>query len=283
MSTSISASVGSYESGAVNRPADVRTVQTLLAQAAKALHNPAFDPREQTGVITQPGSNSPTVSAITAFQRLQAGMSRPDQRIDVNGGTWKKLVAVAGPVAPKPTAPVGLITLTVTHGGLIPTGTKFKVATKATASGLYESTFTLSGGLTGTFRGSIWPDDMTERGHLKDGTYPLHIGFHKGSTAAKQKASDLVVKTEGVRAGLLVNARKPVSVVSDKDKKTTAEGVNVHNGFYSKRFSEACPTLHPDDWKGFIQLFLDAFPNIDDWHTLGANTGKQIGSLVVKA
>jgi hypothetical protein len=283
MASSISGSVGSYESGAVNRPADVKTVQALLAQAAKALINPAFDPKEQTGVISRPGTASPTVSAITAFQRQQVGMARPDQRIDVNGGTWKKLVAAAGPVAPKPTTPVGLITLTITHGGLIPTGTKFKVATKATATGLYESTFTLTGGLTGTFRGSIWPDDMTERGHLKDGTYPLHIGFHKGGSAAKQTASDLVFRTQGVRAGLLVNARQGVSVISDKQGKVTSHGVNVHNGFSSARFSDGCPTLHPDDWKGFIQLFLDAFPNIDDWHTLGANTGKQIGSLVVKA
>ena len=48
------------------------------------------------------------------------------------------------------------------------------------------------------------------------------------------------------------------------------------------RGSDGCLTLKPSDWSSFIQLFLNAFPNIDDWHTLGNNTGKKIGSLVIK-
>ncbi len=283
MAASISGSVGSYESGARNVPADVRTVQELLTQVAKKLHNTTFDPQGIDGKIARPGSRSGTVAAITNFQRQMVGMARPDQRIDVNGQTWQKLVSSAGPVVRKPTIVAGAIQLTAAHGGKIPTKTKFKSSTTATAGGMYESTFTLSGGLNGSFRGSIYPDDMTVKGRVVDGSYPLHIGFHKGGGAAKQKASDLVVKTEGIRAGLLVNARNGVPVQSDDPQKTTSHGINVHNGFNSSRGSDGCLTLQPSDWARFIQLFLDAFPNIEDWHTLGANTGLKIGTLVIKA
>jgi hypothetical protein len=279
---SISASVGSYESGAKNLPPDVRTVQQLLTQAAKKLNVPAFDPKGVDGKIGRPGSRSNTVAAIVNFQREQVRMQRPDERIDVNGQTWQKLVAVAGPIASPPVIVPGMITLTASHGAKIPKATKFATATQATA-GVYESTFTLSGGLSGTFRGSVWPDDMTVKGRVIDGTYPLHIGFHKGGGAQKQDAADLVVKTSGIRAGLLVNARKPVAVTSDNPAKSTSDGINVHNGYSaSDRGSDGCLTLDPNDWSKFIQLFLDAFPNIEDWHTLGNNTGKKIGTLVIK-
>ncbi|WP_425616054.1 peptidoglycan-binding protein [Anatilimnocola sp. NA78] len=281
---SISGSVGSYESGAKNQQADIRTVQELLTQAAKKLNSPGFDPKGIDGKIGKPGSNSKTVAAITAFQKQQVGMSLPDQRIDVNGATWKKLVAVAGSLPAKPaSAATQLITLTVTHGGKIPKGTKFKVATAATATSLYESTFTLSGGASGTFRGSIFPDDMTIKGRLLDDTYPLHLGFHKGGGTPKEPASSLVVKTSGVRAGLLVNARNSVKVKSDNSDKTTSHGINVHNGYSeTDRGSDGCLTLHPSDWSSFVKIFLNAFPDIADWHTLGNNTGKKIGSLVIK-
>jgi hypothetical protein len=283
MGASISASVGSYESGARNLTADVRTVQELLTQAARTLHSPAFDPGGIDGQIARVGSQSGTVKAIANFQKQQVGMSRPDQRIDVGGNTWKKLADVSGPVAPKkPAKTIGLITLTVTHGGKIPTKTKFKVSTPATVSGMYESTFTLSGALSGTFKGSIYPDDMTVKGRVIDGTYPLHIGFHKGGGEARQTAANLVVKTEGIRAGLLVNARNGVPVQSDDPRKTESHGINVHNGFHSNRYSDGCLTLQPTDWARFIQLFLDAFPDIEDWHTIGNNTGKQVGTLIIK-
>lgn len=280
----ISASVGSYESQSVNRPDDVKTVQRLLAEAAKKLGNQAFHPGTPDGKIARMGALSATVKAIVQFQRLKVGMPRPDGRVDVGGKTWKTLLAAAGPVpVVPPPAVVGLITLTVKHGGKSPTKTKRKDNLKATYEGMYESTFTLSGGLTGTFQGSIWPDDMTKSGHLVDGTYPLHIGFHKGGGLAKQKAADLVVRTQNVRAGLLVNARNTVSVKSDNATKTTAVGINVHNGFNGNRGSDGCLTLQPGDWSRFIQLFLDAFPNIDDWHTLGNNTGKKIGQVVIQS
>lgn len=285
MASSITAAVGSYESGATNLSADIRTVQELLTQAAKKLNTAAFNPGGVDGKIGRPGKNSNTVKAIVAFQKQQVGMTRPDERIDVNGSTWKKLVAVAGGgAAPKPPAgAVGLITLTVSHGGLIPKGTRFKTATLATA-GHYESTFTLSGGLVGTFSGSVWPDDMTVKGRVIDGTYPLHIGFHKGGGAAKQGADKLVVATSGIRPGLLVNARASVPVQSDNPDKTTSVGINVHNGYSATdRESDGCLTLLPADWSRFITLFLDAFPNIDDWHAKGTNTGKKVGSLVIQA
>jgi hypothetical protein len=280
MPASISGSVGSYESGARNNSADVRTVQELLASVARK-HGAAFDPQGIDGKIARPASRSRTVGAIVNFQQHQVGMARPDGRIDVNGSTWKKLVALAGPPAPKRPA-ASAITLTVTHGGKIPTKTKFAKDAAPTADGMYESTFTLSGGLSGTFRGSIYPDDMTVKGRVVDGTYPLHIGFHKGGTAARQGADKLKVMTSEIRPGLLVSARNSVPVQSDNAGKTTSAGINVHNGFNGNRGSDGCLTLQPSDWPRFMQLFLDAFPDIDDWHEVATNTGKKIGALVIK-
>lgn len=279
----ITGSVGSYESGARNNKADVTTVQTLLTQVAVKLKSSDFDPKGIDGLISRAASRSGTVTAIANFQIKRVRMSRADHRIDVNGKTWKALVALAGPTTTIPAKPVsGLITLTVSHGDKIPTKTNFEVATPATVSGKYESTFRLSGGITGTFTGSIFPDDMTVKGRVIDGRYPLHIGFHKGGGGVKQKATDLVVKTKGIRPGLLVNARNSVSVDSDNSTKITSSGINVHNGFNSARFSDGCLTLQPSDWSRFIDLFLKAFPNIGDWHTIGNNTGKKIGTLVIQ-
>ena len=280
MAAHISGSVGSWENGAKNSAADVRTVQQLLTAAAKKRSNRNYDPKGIDGKIARVGSRSGTVAAIISFQRTEVGMARPDARIDVNGKTWKRLAAVAGS-APAPAT--GLITVTFAHGGKIPTKTHYKSKTASTYSGMYECKVTVSGGKTGVFRGSIFPNDMWVKGHLKDGSYPLHIGFHKGGGAAKQKATDLVVKTQGIRAGLLVNARNAVSVESENPQKTTSHGVNVHNGFHSKRESDGCPTIKPSDWSKFIQIFLDAYPNISDWHTIGNNTGKKIGTLIVKS
>ena len=281
----ITGSVGSYQSGARNSRGDVETIQRMLEAAATKLRKPQYNPKGVDGLINRIADRSETVKAITAFQKEQVGMMRPDRRVDVNGLTWKTLTRVAGPLMPKPSTPAkGLITLTVSHGGLVPKGTtRRRGQIVGSYDGAYESTFVLSGGLSGNFRGSIWPNDMTVKGHLVDGTYPLHIGFHKGGGKAKQKSSDLVVRTKGIRAGLLVNARNGVTVQSDEVTKTTSYGINVHNGLSStKRSSDGCLNLPPEDWKRFIKLFLDAFPNIDDWHTIGPNTGKKIGNLIVQ-
>ncbi|PQO36170.1 hypothetical protein DTL21_09655 [Bremerella cremea] len=279
----ISASVGSYESGAVNKQPDVRTVQQMLTEAAKKLNNPRFHPGGIDGLIARSGASSATVTAITNFQLLRVGMVRADQRIDVGGKTWKTLVAAIGNIAtPIPTPAAGNVTLTVRHGGKVPTHTTRQGNAAPTFSGMYESVFLLSGGLSGTFRGSIWPDDMTVKGRVVDGTYPLHIGFHKGGGAARQGANNLVVKTQGIRPGLLVNCRNAVSVESDNPTKKTSYGINVHNGFRNQRFSDGCLTIEPSDWPKFIQKFLDGFPNINDWHTNGVNSGKKIGQLVIQ-
>jgi hypothetical protein len=283
MAARITGSVGSYESGAKNNTADITTVQTLLTQAAQKKHQAAFDPNGIDGKISRTASRSGTVKAIGNFQRIQVGMRNVDFRIDVGGKTWQTLVAAAGPATAPPVTqrPVaGMITLTVKHGNKIPKVTTGVTPTETT---LYESTFTLSGGLTGTFRGSIYPDDMNVKGRLVDGTYPLHIGFHKGGGKPKLTAADLVHRTQGVRAGLLVNARNSVPVSSNSASKTTSVGINVHNGFRQRRYSDGCLTLHPDDWKKFIEKILAAYPNIADWHTIGANTGKKIGSVVIGA
>jgi hypothetical protein len=282
MAARISGSVGSYQSGAKNLKADITTVQELLTTAAKKLGKAQYDAGGIDGLIHRVAERSGTVKAITKFQAEQVGMRHPDQRVDVGGKTWKKLVQVVGSTAPK--KPTGSVILTVSHGGLVPTGTKrAKGESVGTYEGAYESSFLLSGGLTGSFRGSIWPNDMTVKGHLADGTYPLHLGFHHGGGAPKQTAKDLVVKTSGVRPGLLVNMRKSVSVVSDNAAKTTSQGVNVHNGLTdSKRSSDGCPNIMPSDWSRFMRLILDAFPNIADWHAEYKNTGKRIGSLIIR-
>ena len=285
MSTRITGSVGSYQSGAVNREKDIRTVQELLTAAARKLKDPRLDPGGIDGKIHRVASRSSTVKAITHFQKVQVGLNRPDQRIDVGGKTWNKLMNVVGRAAPKqPSKPIGLLTLTVSHGGLVPTGTvRAKGKSVGTYNGAYESSFVLSGGLTGRFRGSIWPNNMTEKGHLVDGSYPLHLGFHKGGGAAKQTADNLVVKNKGVRAGLLVNMRNAVSVQSDNSSKTSSSGINIHNGLSAtKRSSDGCLNLPPSDWAKFMQLILDAYPNIKDWHQEYKNTGKKIGTLIVQ-
>lgn len=95
MSWAISASVGRWEKKAVNRKADVETVQTLLTLIAAARQNPAFDPRGIDGVISRPPSRSNTIKAIEAFQSLY--MIQPDGLIGVGGRTFRELVAAAGP------------------------------------------------------------------------------------------------------------------------------------------------------------------------------------------
>lgn len=277
---SINAAVGQ---GGANRPDDVRVIQNLL-NANAGLMQP-FARLDVDGLI---GPN--TIAAIKQFQQRVVGMGNPDGRVDPNKTTHQKLIAALnqptkpGPVVPPtPNVPVGLITVTFAHGDKIPTKTNYKPAVAATAGGMYESTITVSGSVNGTFSGSIYPDDMMVKGRIKDGTYPLHIGFHKGGGAAKQDAKNLVVKTEGIRAGLLVNARNSVPVISMNSSKTTSVGINIHNGFNSSRGSDGCLTIMPGDWSRFISLFLNAFPKIEDWHAVGTNTGKKIGEVIVKA
>lgn len=95
MAKSIRASVGRWDRGAVNNSDDVKTVQRLLAQAAQALGQHAYDPGPDDGAIARPPRTSATVRALEAFQSRY--MTIPDGRIDVGGHTWYELLKAAGP------------------------------------------------------------------------------------------------------------------------------------------------------------------------------------------
>lgn len=163
----------------------------------------------------------------------------------------------------------GPFTVTFKHGG------------KSPKAGEYESTITITGPKTGTFRGSIFPDDMQVKGRIKDGRYPLHIGFHRRDKQPKPTIADLCVRTSGFRAALIVNLDKAVPVISDNPAKTTSTYIHVHNGGKQKRGSEGCQTMPADDWAKFIQLFLDHYPRLEDWMAVSQYIGVQCGELVV--
>jgi len=97
-SPKINGSVGQWEKGAVNTPADVSTVQRLLRTAAQKLNDPSLDPKGIDGKIAHVAANSHTVSAIRAFQTRSAlevtGLIKPSDE------TWTKLVAAAGETTP---------------------------------------------------------------------------------------------------------------------------------------------------------------------------------------
>jgi hypothetical protein len=94
----INGSVGQWEKGAVNTPADVSTVQRLLRTAAQKLNDPSLDPKGIDGKIAHVAANSNTVSAIQAFQTRSApevtGLIEPADE------TWTKLLAAAGETTP---------------------------------------------------------------------------------------------------------------------------------------------------------------------------------------
>jgi hypothetical protein len=252
-----------------NRRDDVVVVQTLL--------NEHLDKLAPLRRLTADGvCGSLTVTAITEFQRRVVGLTSPDGRVDPGGKTLAALNA-GGRSSPSPPVNAATFAIVFQHGGKTPESTSKSKGTVA----LYESTVTVTGPKGGTFRGSIFPDDLSQRGRLKDGTYDLNLGFHKrkGHTPS---ASDLTVRENGFRAALVVNLDMPVPVHSDKPGKVTSDYIHVHNGFNSQRFSDGCPTLHPSDWPKFIRLFLDAFPNLGDWTAVNSYVGKKVGSLEVR-
>jgi len=264
MFRSITQSVGR---AGVNRPEDVKTIQDLLNA-----HLSQIPPARPLTVDGRPGPL--TFAAIEDFQRRVVGLAIPDGRVDPNGRTLAALNQGTQPPISLP----GTFRVLFRHGGKMPPDSS---ATKGTDA-LYESAVTVSGPKAGTFRGSIFPDDMSVKGRIKDGTYDLYLGFHKraGHTPT---AADLVVRSEGFRAALVVNADRPVPVVSNNPAKTTSETIHVHNGFVSKRFSDGCPTIHPTDWPAFIKLFLEAFPVFADWSGPQRYLGKKAGTLEVQS
>jgi hypothetical protein len=218
-----------------------------------------------------------TQGAIDQFQKVVVRMALPDGRVDPGGRT---LTLLNQGSKPSIVAPIVATTFRVTFQHFSKTPEP-KSSTKGTDA-MYESTVTVSGGKTGTFRGSIYPDDMSVKGRIKDGTYDIYIGFHKreGHTP---KAGDLVARSQGFRAALIVNGDNSVPVESNNPSKTTSALIHVHNGFNSQRFSDGCPTIHPSDWNKFIQLFLDTYSNLSDWTETSTYIGKKIGTLEVKA
>ncbi len=90
MSAEISRSVGRWEKGAKNLPADVETVQRLLHAAAKTLKAPEIDPKVVDGKISRRPATSTTVNAIEAFQRRFTVAA--DGIIEVGSQTWAALV-----------------------------------------------------------------------------------------------------------------------------------------------------------------------------------------------
>lgn len=253
---------------------DVLLVQQLLNK-----HRPSTLPR-----IGEDGVVGPeTVGAIEEFQRRVVKLSYPDGRVDPGGKTIQALSA-GGP-APAPSPPTGTVQVAFKHGSITPTGvTGLPGAADKTTNTRYESKVAVSGGLSGSFKGSIYPDNMNVKGRIRDGTYDISLGFHKPGTP---KAEDLVVRTNGFRAVLIVNENNSVPVISNEPTKTTSSAIHIHNGYNTwvagTPMSEGCLILHPADWPGFIKLFLNAYPNIADWTAGGGRLGKKIGTVTVGA
>ncbi len=88
----ITGSVGRRERGAVNRKADVETVQEMLRGASMILRDSQLDPGPVDGAIAKGGKQSKTVDAIRAFQ--SRFMTSPDGVIGVGGRTWRELVGI---------------------------------------------------------------------------------------------------------------------------------------------------------------------------------------------
>jgi hypothetical protein len=104
VSPEISASVGRWEKGARNLPADVSTVQQLLKSASGTLEAPEIDPQGVDGKISRPSSTSDTVEAIEAFQSRFT--SAVDGVIAPSSQTWAALLEVATKM---PTAPQNVL------------------------------------------------------------------------------------------------------------------------------------------------------------------------------
>jgi hypothetical protein len=92
----ITSSVGRWERGAKNLPADVIKVQRLLKTVADTLLSSQLDPRGIDGKIAHPPASSNSVRAIEAFQGLS---SNPvDGLIEPSSETWKALLKASGEV-----------------------------------------------------------------------------------------------------------------------------------------------------------------------------------------
>jgi len=258
--------------------ADIRVVQRLLnAHLSELL---PLNPLTVDGKM-----GSATINAIIEFQKRVVRLAEPDGRVAPNGKTIHALRNVSH-AAPTPSqsqrcsGAVPAIAVVFSHHNRVPKSTK---GMASTFGSIYESDVSVSGGFSGSFKGSVWPDDMVSHKRILDGIYPVHIGFHQGQGTTPTLAHLVVETRKKPRAALLVNCRNSISATNSNEDKLTAHGVNIHNGWNSERGSDACLTISPDDWPAFISLFLNAFPSLADWTKLGDRTGISIGTVQVKA
>jgi peptidoglycan hydrolase-like protein with peptidoglycan-binding domain len=93
-SRTLTGSVGPWEGGARNLPADIETVQRLLEMSAQRLQAPQLDPKGVDGKIARQSSRSNTVAAIKAFQS-RSNIS-VDGLIEPDSQTWQALLQAAG-------------------------------------------------------------------------------------------------------------------------------------------------------------------------------------------
>lgn len=166
----------------------------------------------------------------------------------------------------------------------LPTGvTGLPGAKHHSTHGRYEAKIILSGSMTGQFKGTVYPDNMDVKGHIANGSYRIFLGFHKPGVPKK---SDLIVRTNGFRAVIVVERGLDVPAESNDPTKVTADGVHIHNGWRhwtaGHPMSDGCLLLYPSDWTRFISKFLKAFPNLSDWSTNGSRVGREIGTLNVQ-
>ena len=275
---SIRASVGRK---ATNSRNDVKMVQQLINGNIWQL----IPLRE----LKVDGVNGPrTIGAIEYFQSRVLGFSRPDGRVDPKGKTIAALNRGTQSsdnlwFFDRPVGTPGQLTVTFKHGNIAPRDLEGDLTdTSGAAGGLYESKVIVAGKGRHVFRGSIYPDNINQRGRLRDGKYDLNIGFHK-RRGHVPTAADLVARKNGFRAALIVNADKTVPVISNKASKTKSSYIHVHNGFNSARYSLGCCTIHPSDWANFIKFFLNTYPDLATWQATNRYVGQKIGKLVITA
>ena len=257
--------------------ADIKVVQRLLnANLSK------ITPLSSLVVDGKIGEK--TINSILEFQKRVVGMSEPDGRVDPSGRTIAALrnVSHAAPSAKPPSQSLSKptdVSIVFRHYNRIPKSTK---GMTSNFDSIYESDVSISGGLSGSFKGSVWPDDMVSHKRIADGVYPVHIGFHQGAGITPTLAHLVVETRKKPRAALLLTCRNPINATNSKKEKLTAAGVNIHNGWNTERGSEACLTIPPGEWSAFISLFLNAYPNLSDWTKVGDRTGIKIGTVEIK-
>jgi hypothetical protein len=107
-------------------------------------------------------------------------------------------------------------------------------------------------------------------------------GFRKGEGKGARKGiaslnpGVMYVHTLGKHKGkylALCQTKGPVTVTRDGIQKNYSDsgyfGINIHKGDYNSTSSEGCQTIHPDQWKSFINLVADQVKRYEgaNWET----------------